>query len=93
MIVAYLRSAKGAESQLSAQKLAMEKAYGPVDRIYKDDGAGVKMRPGLQDAIESLAVGDVLAVERVDRVSRSIELCREVIADVQERGASVISVE
>ena len=89
-LIAYLRSAKNKEGrQCNAQRDAIATTLGPIDRTYSDVGAsGNTTNAGLAGAIKSLATGDVLAVERWDRLGRSTLLYQHIVNEITQRGAT-----
>lgn len=62
--------------------------------IFRDDDAsgGDFERPGLWDAIEALGRGDVLVVEKADRLARSLYLDEWIRSEVAERGARIVAI-
>lgn len=62
--------------------------------IFRDDDAsgGDFERPGLWDAIEALGRGDVLLVEKSDRLARSLYLDEWIRSEVAERGARIVAI-
>ena len=67
------------------------KAAGCI-RIFEDEMSGAKAsRPGLDQALNYLREGDVLAVYKLDRLGRSLQHLLEIVNDLQERGIGFMS--
>ena len=96
-IIAYLRVSTDEQVQsglgLDAQLSAMEKAFGKLDAVFRDEGysGGNANRPGLRDALEALGDGDELVVAKRDRLSRDMYLSLWLEKEVKRRGASIRS--
>jgi site-specific DNA recombinase len=63
----------------------------PGFAIFKDQGVSGRMRsrPGLDHAIAVLRVGDVLVVDRSDRLARDMLVSLIIHAEVEQRGATI----
>jgi DNA invertase Pin-like site-specific DNA recombinase len=96
-IIAYLRVSTDEQVQsglgLDAQLSAMEKAFGKLDAVFRDEGysGGNANRPGLRDALEALGDGDELVVAKRDRLSRDMFLSLWLEKEVKRRGAKIRS--
>lgn len=74
-----------ADQTLALQKDALT-AVG-CNPIYTDTMSGTKdHRPGLEQAISHLRVGDTLVVWRLDRLGRSLKHLIETVQDLEQRG-------
>ena len=98
-VLAYLRVSSDEQAQsglgMAAQLDAVTRRFGVPDAVYRDDGAsgGTLERPGLSALLTCLKKGDVVAVARLDRLSRGDMLAaawleREIC---QKRGGSIRS--
>jgi uncharacterized membrane protein len=80
----------GGEPGLDAQVDALTKAG--CARIYTDTLASAsEERPGLKAAVESTGAGDTLVVWRLDRLGQSQRRLIDVIATLQDRSTSFLS--
>lgn len=62
------------------------------DLVLQDHGvSGVKARPELAKAIESLQAGDVLVVWRLDRLGRSLSDLLALVQQIEAKGAGLRS--
>lgn len=63
-----------------------------VDRIFSDKWTGrTSDRPGLRELLAHARAGDTVVVVALDRLGRSLTGIIETIAELQERGISVVS--
>ena len=63
------------------------------DPIYEDRITGVSLiRDGLDAALASIGKGDKLVVWRLDRLGRSIPHVMTVVAELADKGASLVSI-
>jgi DNA invertase Pin-like site-specific DNA recombinase len=75
-LIAYLRVSTEEQAQsglgLEAQLAAVAAKLGPPDMVIRDEGfsGGSLDRPGLARLLETVAKGDVVAVAKLDRLSR-----------------------
>ena len=73
------------DQNLALQKDALEKA--DCEQIYTDTVSGTKARrPGLEDALSHLRIGDTLVVWRLDRLGRSLRHLIDTVTELQEKG-------
>ena len=83
MLIGYARVSTH-EQNLDLQKDALKQAG--CDKMFVDEVSGAKAaRPGLEQAMEILREGDVLAVWRLDRLGRSLKHLIELVAEFDER--------
>jgi DNA invertase Pin-like site-specific DNA recombinase len=74
-----------ADQTLSLQQDALTSAK--CAPIYTDTMSGTKdRRPGLEQALSHLRVGDTLVVWRLDRLGRSLKHLIDTIQDLEQRG-------
>ncbi len=86
MKVGYARVPTRGDERLDAQRAALKTAGCEI--IVEEVASGVSSdRPALSRLIDSLQPGDVLAVWRADRLSRSMASFMETLSKVKERGA------
>jgi site-specific DNA recombinase len=96
--VGYIRVSTSEQSEsglgLAAQESAIRARYDDVETIYEDRGCSGadSKRPGLMAAIEALRRGDILAVAKLDRLSRERFLSAWIEKECVRRGARVVSV-
>ena len=76
---------------LAAQKAALEKLGVPPERIYTDHGlTGTnRARPGLDQALAAVRVGDTLVVPKLDRLARSVPDARAIADELSTRGVKL----
>ena len=55
-------------------------------------GASMRKRPALKRAIDSLEAGDILCVQDVSRLTRSLDDSHDILRQVEMRQASIVSV-
>jgi len=96
-VIAYLRVSTDDQVQsglgLDAQLEAIEKAIGPPDVTFCDEGLSGSNpnRAGLLGALEALKSGDTLAVAKRDRLARDAFLSAWIEKETKKRGARVVS--
>ena len=97
MIIAYLRVSTDEQANsglgMEAQLEAIRKAVGTPDSVYRDEGySGSKAnRPALQEALQALKPGDVLAVAKRDRLARDTFLALWCEKEAKRRKATIVS--
>lgn len=64
----------------------------PEQQIVTDVASGKKNRKQLDELVSKLGAGDTLAVARLDRLGRSMCGIAALVAEIEERGASLVSV-
>ncbi len=75
------------DQDLSLQIDALKQAG--CEKIFRDQASGAKAaRPGLQEALDYLRLGDTLVVWRLDRLGRSLKHLIETVMLLEERGIS-----
>ncbi len=76
------------KQDLAAQRLALQKLGVPPDRVYTDHGfsGSNRARPGLDQALAAVRVGDTLVVPKLDRLARSVPDARAIGDALVERG-------
>lgn len=76
------------KQDLAAQKEALLKLGVSTDRIYTDHGftGANRMRPGLDQALSAVRIGDTLVVPKLDRLARSVPDARLIGDDLAARG-------
>ncbi len=77
------------QQDTAAQRLALE-AAGCVE-IVEEQASGRGKRPALAALLDKLAAGDVVAVWKVDRLSRSVPDFYSLAQAIEQRGASLRS--
>jgi len=83
MLIGYARVSTH-EQNLDLQRDALKQAG--CDKIFVDEVSGATAaRPGLEQAMEILREGDVLAVWRLDRLGRSLKHLIELVGEFDER--------
>lgn len=91
MLIGYARVST-TDQNLALQRDALEKEN--CGKIFSDEMSGVAAdRPGLASAIEHLRNGDVLVVWRLDRLGRSLKNLIEIVAQLEERGIGLRSLQ
>ena len=95
MQIGYARvSTSRQEESLATQREALLAAGCDPEHFFQDTISGRKWdRPGLQAAIDYARTGDVLTVTRLDRLGRGLREAVETIADLQDRGIAVKSLD
>jgi DNA invertase Pin-like site-specific DNA recombinase len=67
--------------------------YPKIDKIFEEKVSGrTRDRPKLKEAIEYLRKGDILVVESYSRVSRSLKDLLNIIDEIHNKGAQLISI-
>jgi DNA invertase Pin-like site-specific DNA recombinase len=82
------------EQHLDLQLSALWAAGVADDAIYIDRASGAlaaASRPGLVALLEASKPGDVLVVWRLDRIARSLQHLLELLADLESRDVSIVS--
>ena len=76
------------KQDLAAQKAALTDLGVPSDRIYTDHGlTGTnRLRPGLDQALAAVRMGDTLVVPKLDRLARSVPDARFIADALVARG-------
>jgi DNA invertase Pin-like site-specific DNA recombinase len=79
------------EQDLTAQREALHALGVPPDRVYIDRGiSGTKReRPGLDQALAAVRMGDTLVVPKLDRLARSVPDARDIGDTLAKRGVSL----
>ncbi|MCW2918057.1 MAG: Resolvase domain protein [Actinomycetia bacterium] len=76
---------------LTAQREALAALGVPADRIYLDKGlTGTnRARPGLDQALAAVRIGDTLVVPKLDRLARSVPDARQIGDSLVQRGVKL----
>lgn len=79
------------KQDLAAQQAALVKLGVAPDRIYTDHGlTGTnRSRPGLDQALAAVRVGDTLIVPKLDRLARSVPDARDIADSLVKRGVKL----
>lgn len=85
MLIGYAR-VSSTEQETALQRDALNRAG--VARIYEEKRSAVKRRPQLAAVLASLEPGQTLLVYKVDRLARSLFDLLQIIASIQDAGAS-----
>ena len=86
MILGYSRISKG-EDQSAALQLAAFRSAG-VDRVFDETASGGRWdRPELHRMLDQLRPGDVVAVWKLDRLSRSLKDLLTILEKIDAAGA------
>ena len=89
MLVGYARVSTEDQS-LEGQHDALVAAGCDAERVYTDVASGSRTaRPGLDQALAALREGDVLVVQRLDRVGRSVPHLIGLVAELEGRGVGL----
>ena len=89
MQVGYARVST-ADQSLDGQRLELIASGCAPERVYTDVSSGAKAaRPGLMQALAALREGDVLVVQRLDRIGRSLGHLVELVAELERRGVGL----
>lgn len=84
MLIGYARVST-LEQDVALQIDELDKAG--CERIFRDKVSGTNAeRPGLQEALDFLRVGDSLVVWRLDRLGRSLRHLIDTVSALEERG-------
>lgn len=90
MLVGYVRVST-TEQNTDLQRSALLAAG--CELIFEDRVSGTRAsRPGLNDALDKLSVGDSLVVWKLDRLGRSVKNLIELVALLKSRGVHLRSV-
>lgn len=102
-IIGYIRVSTDQQAEsgfgLEAQKKAIEdyasKRGKSITQCYSDEGLGgstsLDKRPGILNAIQALAKGDILAIVKRDRLGRDPFIVAMIESAVARKGAHIIS--
>jgi len=76
------------KQDLAAQKVVLEKLGVAADRIYTDHGltGTIRSRPGLDQALAGVRIGDTLVVPKLDRLAQSVPDARSIADALVMRG-------
>tara|TARA_R110001592_G_scaffold254129_3_gene517481 strand:+ start:26292 stop:26753 length:462 start_codon:yes stop_codon:yes gene_type:complete len=86
MIIGYARISKVEEQDTAAQLQALKTAG--AERIFEETASGGRWdRPELHRALDFLREGDVLAVWKLDRLSRSLKDLLSIMDKIEDKGA------
>jgi hypothetical protein len=79
------------KQDLSAQRSALLELGVAADRIYTDHGlTGTnRSRPGLDQALAAVRLGDTLVVPKLDRLARSVPDARDIADSLIARGVKL----
>jgi DNA invertase Pin-like site-specific DNA recombinase len=89
MKIGYARVSKG-DQILSLQTDALKEAG--CERLFEDQVSGsAQCRPGLNETLSHLRVGDTLVVWKLDRLGRSIKNLIELTSALEQRGINLQS--
>ncbi|AXR07926.1 recombinase family protein [Salinimonas sediminis] len=89
MKIGYARVSTDEQSD-SAQLDALQEAG--CERIYQEKGSGKsRPRPELERMTDSLRAGDVVVVQRLDRLGRSLKDLIELLDEFKQQGVQFIS--
>ena len=79
------------KQDLSAQQSALIELGVAADRIYTDHGlTGTnRSRPGLDQALAAVRLGDTLVVPKLDRLARSVPDARDIADSLIARGVTL----
>lgn len=89
-LVGYARCSTD-KQDLSAQRQALLELGVSKDRIYTDHGlTGTnRARPGLDQAIAAVRIGDTLVVPKLDRLARSVPDARAIADQLEKKGVKL----
>ncbi len=89
-LVRYARCSTN-DQDLTAQKQALQNLGVAPDRIYTDHGlTGTnRARPGLDQAIAAVRVGDTFVVPKLDRLARSMPDARAIADQLEAKGVKL----
>jgi DNA invertase Pin-like site-specific DNA recombinase len=86
MVIGYARVSKQQEQDTSAQLRALQDAG--AERIFTEHASGGRWdRPELQCMLDQLRPHDVVAVWKLDRLSRSLQDLLRILEHIEARGA------
>lgn len=89
MLVGYARIST-ADQHLSVQIEALER-FG-VERVFTDQASGATLkRQGLNECLRFMEKGDVLLVQRLDRLARSLRQLLDIMDNLEKRGIGLRS--
>ena len=89
-VVGYARCSTD-EQDLTAQRHALHQLGVADERLYLDHGltGTSRARPGLDQALAAVRVGDTLVVPKLDRLARSVPDARAIGDDLVARGVAL----
>jgi DNA invertase Pin-like site-specific DNA recombinase len=83
MLIGYARVST-LDQNLYLQKEALQKAG--CEKVYEDTVSGLKTyKPGLEQALEHLRMGDTLIVWKLDRLGRSVKNLIELVTQLEKK--------
>ncbi len=86
--IAYVRVS--ARDQKLDTQLAKLKAYGPVDRVFKEKASGANDdRKVLAECLAYVREGDTLIITRADRIARSAAHLLSTVQALKKRGVAI----
>ncbi len=86
MLIGYARISMGADQSTAAQTRALTEAG--CERVFEDAASGGRWdRPELHRMLDQLRAGDVVAVWKLDRLSRSLKDLLHILEKVERAGA------
>ena len=91
MILGYARVSKGDEQDTKTQLNALKEAG--AERFFEDKASGGRWdRPALQKMLSELRKGDVVAVWKLDRLTRSLKDLLHIMETIKNAGAAFKSI-
>ena len=89
-LIGYARCSTDRQN-LAAQRQALRELGVAEDRIYTDHGltGTTRARPGLDQALAAVRVGDTLVVPKLDRLARSVPDARAIADQLRDRGVKL----
>ena len=79
------------EEQETARQLEIMKTYG-VEKIFEEKISGKNMdRPEFKKMMDYLREGDILYIESISRLSRSVKDLLKIVDDLNEKGVKFVS--
>ena len=90
ILIGYARCSTDRQD-LTAQRQALRELGVDEDRIYTDHGlTGTnRVRPGLDQAIAAVRLGDTLIVPKLDRLARSVPDARAIADQLEKKGVKL----
>src|SRR6476620_8279234 len=82
-----------ADQDLSIQRTALKAAGCRVIRAEKASGTSRNGRTELETLLQSLTAGDMLVVNRIDRLARSMRDLQNIVHELREKGAHLKATE
>lgn len=79
------------DQHVEQQESALREAG--CEKIFVDHGVSgaTRSRPELDRLLDQLRPGDVVYVTKIDRLSRSLQQMLEVVGEIEDRGAGIVS--